>query len=357
MISLPAATSLNIGIALVVVSALAFLVVGLLHDFERWRAARVGSRINDDLGVVVFRGDADAAEAAARLAKHRRSTVLTLVQRLAADLDGDAAVRLRRLVDAAGLDRQIRRRLKSRSWRRRAQGAGLANLLPAHDPLRTSLLDDPHPMVRARTAEALDPIQAGTCAERLVELLDDDVDAVKFAAQGALLQGGARVLDVLQAYLERADGSGVEWALEVAANLPDPRLVPGIRRHLDAPEANRRAIATRALARWMDGTDELSALLADEDAVVRATAAEAVGLIGAQSLAAQVGRLLGDRSWLVRERAGRALASVGPAGVMTLRVHLDDDDPYAADMARQVLDTLDAAHRAGNQRSAGEVAA
>lgn len=325
-------------------TAALFIVVGGSLDLARWRSERRTDRIHALLAQILLGDEASAATAGERLGGYRPSTVIPLVQRLAADLSGEAIERLRTLVSSAALDRHIRARVRSRRWRRRAQGAGLANLLPDGDPARTVLLGDPHPLVRARCAEALPAADAGACAPRLLELLDDDVDAGKFAAQGALIHAGALAVDALAEYLMTGNEDGVRWALEVAANTPDPKLIPGIRRHLDGPDPERRAIATRAVAIWADGIAELRDRLEDDDPHVRAAAADAVAIAGAEQLAADVGRLLGDRSWIVRERAGRSLAAMGPTGVMTLRIHLDDEDDYARDMARQVLDTLGVAH-------------
>ena len=339
-----APTELFVAAVIAASMAALFVVLGLSLDVARWRARRRRDRIHATLARVLLADEAGAEAAGERLARHRPATIIPLIQRLAADLDGEALERLRALVASAALDRHIRGRVRSRRWRRRAQGAGLASLLPHGDPARTALLDDPHPLVRARCAEALASVDAGACAPRLVELLDDEVDAGKFAAQGALIHAGALAVDTLAEYLENGNDDGVRWALEVAANTPDPKLIPGIRRHLDGPDPERRAIATRALAIWADGVAELRGQLEDDDPQVRAAAADAVALAGAEELAANVGRLLGDRSWIVRERAGRSLASMGPTGVMTLRIHLDDEDDYARDMARQVLDTLGVVH-------------
>jgi hypothetical protein len=40
----------------------------------------------------------------------------------------------------------------------------------------------------------------------------------------------------------------------------------------------------------------------------------------------------------VRQRAGLALKAIGAPGIITLRQALEDPDPFARDMARQVLD-------------------
>ncbi len=322
-----------------------YLVVGAVHDLARRRNRRLSFRMQDDLAVVIAGSDEEAAAAAERLARRRKRTVLGLVQRLSADLDGEAVDRLRSLVAVAGLGRHIRRRVDSRNWRRRAQAAGLTSLLPADDPHRHAALLDPHPVVRARCAEAMRAEDVARHQGQLLLLLDHPVLAVRFAAQTALIRGGRHVVPALQEYLETSTENGVRWGLEVAATIPHPRLVPGVRRHLDSDDPEHRAIAVRAISRWPDELRHVQPRLSDEDETVRAMAAEAAGAMGGQELATQVGRLLGDRSWLVRERAGQALAAMGPAGAMTLRVHLDDADPYAQDMARQVLDGLTAVDR------------
>ena len=209
-----------------VVMIVTYLFVGCLNDLARARRRQTTERAGVELSVLLFRPDAEAAQAADRLGREPRNLLLDMVQRLATDLNGDAARRLRNFVLTAGLTPAIRRQLRSRGWRRRAQGVALGSLLPNGDPLRTALLDDPHPVVRARAAEGLNESDAVACVDRLIEVLDDAVPAVRFAAQQALLRSGARVVPALERYLSRGDGPGIVWALEIATNLPDPRLIP-----------------------------------------------------------------------------------------------------------------------------------
>ena len=323
-----------------VVMIVTYVLVGWLHDLAKARHRQIAKRAGVQLSVLLFRPDVEAAQAAERLGRAPRNLLLDMVQRLASDLSGEADRRLCNFVLTAGLTRKIRRRLRSRSWRRRAQGAALGSLLPTGDPLRTVLLDDSHPVVRARTAEGLSASDAVARVDRLIELLDDEVPAVRFAAQQALLRSGARVVPALEQYLSRADGPGIVWALEIATNLPDPRLIPAVHRHLASPDPRRRAVATEAMVPWLEDPSILVELFTDSDPDVRATAARAAGIAQAEQLAAHVGRLLCDSVWDVRQQAGLTLATMGPTGLMTLRVHLDDPDPYARDMAVLMLDTL-----------------
>jgi HEAT repeat protein len=202
------------------------------------------------------------------------------------------------------------------------------------------LLDDLHPVVRARTAEGLSASDAAAKVDRLIELLDDEVPAVRFAAQQALLRAGPEAVPSLEQYLSFGNGPGIVWALEIATNLPDPRLMPPVRRHLTSPDPRRRAVATEAIVPWLEDPSILVTLLKDPNPDVRATAARAAGTAQAEQLAAHVGKLLCDSVWDVRQQAGLTLAAMGPAGLMTLRIHLDDPDPYARDMAVLMLETM-----------------
>lgn len=339
----PVLPSLTATLLLTAAIALAYVVAGWLHDLALGRRARKLARTHAALSVVLFHPEAEAAAAAERVAETSRNVLLDIAQSLANDLDGEADKRLRRLVGSAGLNRQIRARVTSRSWRKRVQGAALASLLPSGDPDRVRLLGDEHPTVRARAAESMEGADVVAHVDRLLDLLDDPVQAVRFAAQQALLRSDNRIVPALQAHLTTSQGAGVTWALEIAANLPDPRLLPAIEHHLTSPDAERRAIATEAIVPWLDDPTPLVPLFSDSSAEVRATAARAAGNAGAEILAAHVGRLLRDQAWQVRQEAGRALVNMGPTGVMTLRIHREDEDPYARDMAVLMLDTM-AAH-------------
>jgi HEAT repeat protein len=86
----------------------------------------------------------------------------------------------------------------------------------------------------------------------------------------------------------------------------------------------------------------LMELLGDEDAGVRASAAEALGKLGHWPAAPSVARLLRDPAWRVRREAGLALRALGSPGQLLLRRSLADEDRFAAEMSRQILDLPEA---------------
>lgn len=333
---------LRLVVGALIALACVYLVTGLVIDSARALRARASRRARSHLTAVLIADEQDAAAAAARLSRASPAVLIPLVQRLAADLDGQADRRLRRLVGSTGLDRRIRRRAKSRKWRRRTQAAALAPLLPGGDPGRTALLADRHPMVRARAALHLETDDAVESAATLVELLGDRNPAVRFAAQQALLRSDGRIIEPLRAFLADDNNVGVGLALEVAANMADPRLHAEVRTLARSDDARRRALATAALDAESEGLSQLRTALTDEDEAVRVAAVAAARRIGDAGLCPDLGDRLGDRSWQVRLEAGRSLAALGPVGALTLRRHIVDRDPYARDMARRTLDDIEA---------------
>lgn len=334
---------LGLAVAGAVSVAAFYVALGVLHDAAVRRHQRSFERARVDLAETVL-GSEDAAARGIATLRHlpRRALAQALVG-LATDLGGNARSRLRRVADATGVSRHIRRLARGR-WRRRARAAQLQMLLPDDDPLRTALVLDPHPVVRARAVETLGPEETLDAAGHLFELLGDDNPGVRLAAQQALLRCDARLIPHLIAHMDREDAPGALLGLEVAANLPDPRLEAVLLRHADDPDPSRRMLVATALGSTLSETDQtlsvLSALLDDHDSTVRACAAGAIGRLAVVELAPQLAAKLSDPAWVVRREAGSSLARMGPVGTMLLRVHLTDEDRFARDMARQILDIV-----------------
>jgi hypothetical protein len=319
---------------------LSYIVVGFLLDVVRAFRFRLSARARSLLASVLFEDEEPAGVAAGRLGRVSASVLLPLVQTLAADLDGDADRRLRRLIGSSGLTQLITRRMRSRRWRRRVQAAALAPLLSEGDPRRVKLLHDRNPTVRARAAAHLEAGDVVASANRLLDLLGDTKGAVRFSAQQALLRGDGRIVPLLAEFLETAPTDSVPLALEVAAATPDSRLHDALLLHCGSDDPAHRALAIGAVTPDSHGVDLIERMLDDDVPEVRAAAASAAGRAGGEVTAPRLGCLLSDRSWEVRLRAGQALAALGPVGALTLRHHLFDADPYARDMARRSLDDI-----------------
>jgi HEAT repeat protein len=109
------------------------------------------------------------------------------------------------------------------------------------------------------------------------------------------------------------------------------------------PIASARALAAELLGALggAESAARLEALLHDENAAARAAAATAVATLAHWRAAPALAALLRDPAWDVRRAAGLALRALGAPGAILLRRAKDDADPFASDMARQVLDLPD----------------
>lgn len=327
---------------LVAALSVTYLVTGLANDLANWVLERRRRRVLRVIGVVLFEHDSEAEAVYEEVTDLPKRTLLRVLQNLSIDLDGDAQDRVRQLIRTTGLERFIRRRSRARRWRFRVQAAQLCHLVSDPNFDRRRLLEDRHPLVRARAAEVLTMEQATEHLEVLIPLLSNEHTSVRMAAQQAVLTAGSASVPHLIRQLSQGSVDA-HAALEVVANLPDPRFVALLAAHAQSSEPRTRALAAKALGNGASASVELlHRLLGDSDETVRATAIESLARLDAVTSVNALGACLGDSSFLVRRAAGVALDRLGAPGRLVLRRELDSGDRFAADMARQVLDSASA---------------
>jgi hypothetical protein len=230
-----------------------------------------------------------------------------------------------------------------RDWRDRLHGVRLLSAVGGGDKVVPPLLDDPHVAVRAEAVEWAGTHPTPELIGRLVNLLPRTDRYGSFVVRDSLLRVGEGAVAPLARYLERHNGHYAEPALDVAAGLPDVRFAgPAMRLCQDPlPHVRARAAALAGAVGSEEAVGRLQTLVHDEDAEVRAAAAAALGRLGHWPSAAIIAPLLRDRAWIVRSQSALALRSLGSPGLLYLRKGLGDEDPFAADIARQVLDLPD----------------
>ncbi len=326
------------------VMAGAFCVLGAWVHRLRLRRDRRRSLAHGWAATVVL-GSGDGLDPASRaLAELPRDLLAEVLQHLSSDTTGEARRRLQVVAQHAGLARHIERMSRRRSWHRRVQAAHLLMLLPDQGRERAALVADPHPFVRARAIESLLPDEVSDHVDDLLESLAHPSPAVRSAAQHALARGGASCVAPLVEALGSAQAGGLDpeiavLVVQVAVELPDPRLADPLLGFAAHPDPRLRRLVAGSLGRgvFRSPGEPLSHLVEDVEPEVRAEAARSVGAGGVVELAPALGRLLSDGNWQVRRASGAALAELGPVGRLVLRCHLSDDDPFARDMAKHVL--------------------
>ncbi|HEX5870982.1 MAG TPA: HEAT repeat domain-containing protein [Longimicrobium sp.] len=267
-----------------------------------------------------------------------------LFTELVPSITGQSRDHLARLAQQIGLVPVAERMAAARDWRDRLHGVRLLAAVGGGEHVVPALLDDPDPAVRAEAVEWAGSNPTPELIERLVRLLPRTDRYGSFVVRDSLLRVGVEVVPPLARYLEKYNGRHAEPALDVAAGIPDVRFAPAALRLCRDPLPHVRALAA-ALAGAV-GSEEavgvLQTLVSDEDPEVRAAAAAALGRLGHWPSATVIAPLLRDRAWIVRSQSALALRALGSPGLLYLRKGLSDQDPFAADIARQVLDLPEA---------------
>ena len=313
----------------------------------RWHRARTGP--------VLARARATLAEALenGQLSSLNLQLLETLPFQLKIKLFSDVAPSLggtqRRwlttLAEELGLIAKAERLCLSRFWWRRLEGARLLTLLGGRAEATKPLLQDPHLMVRVPAIEWAADHPTPDLAIALLALLDDPSGLNRLAVQDGLLRMGSIAVDPLAEYLGSHSGQQVVPALEVAVGLAaQPFLGPALELCEDESPKVRALVATLlGVLGGIQGVSKLPTFLQDPDPRVREAAARATGKLGFWPSAPRLATLLRDPVWEVRRESGLALRALGSPGSLVLRRALSDLDPFACDIARQVLDLPDPA--------------
>ncbi|HEX2077841.1 MAG TPA: HEAT repeat domain-containing protein [Longimicrobium sp.] len=253
---------------------------------------------------------------------------------------GQSREHLARLAEQIGLVPVAERMAAAKDWRDRLHGVRLLAAVGGGASLVPALLDDPHPAVRAEAVEWAGSHPTPELVDRLVQLLPRTDRYGSFVVRDSLLRVGADVIPPLARYLEKHSGRNAEPALDVAAGVPDVRFAPAALRLCrdPLPHVRARAAALAGAVGSEEAVGVLQMLVHDEDAEVRAAAAAALGRLGHWPSAPVIAPLLRDPAWIVRSQSALALRSLGSPGLLYLRKGLSDEDPFAADISRQVLD-------------------
>lgn len=280
-----------------------------------------------------------AAAAAALRGLHPRERARLIVE-LAPVMQGDSRARLGQVASEVGTVLVAERDLRSRRWPRRLLGARVLTVLGLEDPLMRAALGDRSVPVRAQAAEWATDHPDREIVDRLVTLLSDPVPLVRFSAHDALARIGWPAVDTLLARFSTLQPMGRAEALAIATSLPDPRFeTAALRAATDAdPRIRARALGLLCALASPASASIVLDRLADPDPGVRAAATRAATVVEPREALRRLPAMLRDPAFEVRRAAARSLRSAGAAGTLLLRRALEDEDRFAAEMARQVLD-------------------
>ena len=305
---IPALLATSAGILLLL---LVVIAQRLVRNAASWRLARLRGRYLPLLRAATDGPESARAAALATLrgirGRHRGVVADALLEPLRV-VQGSAVERAREVAGDLGLLDEWRRGLGRGSWSARAKAALALGLIRDRQavPLLVGVLDDQHDEIRAAAVDALGSIGDVAAVQALL---------ARIGEQSRHQQ--ARLVEALRRIGPAVTASIV--SLGAAA--------PGERRTI--AEILALVGGTGARVTLMEWT-------ADADAVVRAAAWRAIGMIGMDDRAAYHAlRALSDEDPRVRAQAAQALGRTGRTDfVPYLQSHLDDEWEVAAQGAR-----------------------
>lgn len=259
------------------------------------------------------------------------------------------AARTRDLVERLrASDRLGKARSLARSpfWWRRQRGAELLGYMGRDEDagLLSDLLADDHPAVASAALLAARRLRLPELLEPLLDQLETEgPPGHRRFLVDVLLGYGPRLVRTLADRLEEGGPPAAQVArLELAGRLGHPDLARPVLRRVREGSLEVRISAARALASFpeQEALEPLGRALRDPAWEVRVQAASAFGRLGTEAAVPDLRRAMGDPSWWVRLRSALALRKIGEEGVSVLeavREDAEEEDRYAADMARYVL--------------------
>ena len=291
-------------------------------------------------------GEVDDERLRSRLEPLSFSQLSCFLQKHSAQVGGADWERLAEVARSTSWYGRVRGRAGSRLWWRRLQAARALRVV-ATDEDRTlieELLRDDVAAVRRAAVSCLRRVRSPSLAEAALDMCVREPRVLRDQILETLVRSRGEIVDALIRKLGAADREELRTALRLADLLGTPALLPYVLAHASAPDLEVRIAAARALSSYPHAasSEALSALLDDPAWQVRAQAAAALGEIGARETLQQLDHLMTDPNWWVRLRAALALRRLGREGVAILEARGPDDDRYAYEMARYVLE-LDAA--------------
>src|SRR5947209_8640548 len=203
---------------------------------------------------------------------------ITLYLSVARNLQGDWRGQLSQFATQTGLVARAQKWCHSRFWWNRLRGARLLSTLGVSSDVGPLLLFDHHSAVRVQAAEWTSEHPTPVVVESLLDLLSSSDTLPRYTVQDSLLRMGRTAVQPLAEYLMNRSGPEVEPALEIAAGLADPSLLPAALHLCSHPVPGVRARAAECIGALggTEAVDILVKMLADDEPRVRAEAAGAL---------------------------------------------------------------------------------
>lgn len=345
--------ALDVALVLAAMSALVLaVIVGVRLAAQADRRREETFRRETEPLVSAYLAGREKADRAIKALQSDPARGLTLLMEVSDRLEPSERGPLAALFVSLPIRRREARALRSRHWERRLQAAERLGYLGdgASASALVELLQDPVLSVRFAAARSLARLGESRCVGPILLAFDLPGEMNQRRVAETLHAMGQAAVTPLLEVLENAHDTYSDNALGVAARvlgmLRAPDASDPLARLLGHPEYRVRLNAVRALGLIGDRgkADAIAPLASDPAWEVRNMAVQSLGRLGSERHLAAMTAALRDGSWWVRFSAARALWNTGEAGRRALTAAMTGDpDRFARDMSRQILEEHGAA--------------
>ena len=193
----------------------------------------------------------------------------------------------------------------------------------------------------ARACTILLTINAPGCERDVIQILFRFPDHTPFITTQLGEAGGARVLLLLEPFLDLLPAYAEQNFVSLLERSDDPDLLPLLKTRLTTTDSTEeQAAIIRALGRIGDrsASSQIIPFLNSDISYLRVQACNALGSLGTVAERVLLIPLLADRDWWVRYRAAMAYVSLSPESRMQLQSLVNDlPDRYSRDIMNHAL--------------------
>lgn len=323
------------------------LCVGVRWSFDLQTRRTARFRRDAEPLVTAFLAGRAEAPAVQEVLRRDPEEALPLLMELSDRLGPGQRAALRPLFSSLPLVAGETALLHHRRWENRLRAAGRLGYLgdPSAVPPLLETLNDDVLAVRFAAARSLGMLNGAGSIEPILRAFDLPGEMNQRRVAEILFDFGPKAIDpLLEAATnrdERYSDNVVDVAVRVLGMLRAEKAAPLLRPLLQNPEFRVRLNAIRALAQIGDRTavSDIARLVDDPSWEVRNTAVQALGKMQAAGQQHLLVKSLTDSSWWVRHSAASALYALGAPGIDALRDAMQNStDRFARDISRQILE-------------------
>lgn len=333
-------------LALLLLLSMVFILMNAfsLHRQRRYQNRRtaLNQSITDYLDKKV------SAKAASQEIGGDKDLLLGVVSQIAQGADISRRAQLIQFfedVDLAGIPQQQLKNLASKDFVLRQRAAIFLPYISRPERITQPLIDalkDETLDVRLASARSLGVLQCSSAIPAIIENLALPSNWPIQRVVEVIQQMGPGSIENLIAYLDSpvVTDAGRIVAISVLGMQKDSRAIPAIKEVLSKASLEVRIQCAKALGNIADkqATETLRTAMKDDSWELRSACATALGLLKDELAVESLCLGLKDKNWWVRFNSANALHAIGGPGIEALKSCLQDDDQFARDVSRLVLD-------------------